>query len=155
MPFQNTISTRQSLGQPGDFYDATPRRVTAYKLTGIDRSTPCIGRVFTLDASGNPQLGGTGPFAGILVNPMSLARQGLDATQAVNEGTGGELADMGRIIVNTTAAAVPGDRVQYDAGSGEITGAGTATPPAGMANIPGAAFAIFAATANGLAVVQL
>ena len=153
MSFQKSVNFSQAVGQPGDFYDATPRRVTAYKLTGIDADTPGIGRVFTLDASGNPQRGGTGPFAGILVNPMSLARQGLDPTQAVNQGTNGELADMGRIIVLTKGAAKPGQPVLYDTATGEIAGTGEAG--SGTAVIPAAAFAVMAAEAGGAAVVQL
>lgn len=152
MPFQNTVNIKQALGQPGDFYDAAPRRVTVYKLTGIDRTTPCVGRVFTLDASGEPQLGGVGAFAGLLVNPKSLANQGMDG-QAASQGINAELADMGRVIVTTSGPALPGQAVLYDTATGEIVGTGS--PSGGQAAIPGATFAVFAAYAGGVAVVQL
>lgn len=153
MSFQKTVPSSLAVGQPGDFYDATARRVTSYLLTGIDADKPSIGRVFTLGSSGTPQLGGTGAFAGILVNPMSLARQGLDGTQAIKQGTNAELADMGRIIVRTKGAAKPGQSVLYDTATGDILGTGEAAD--GKAVIPGAVFAIFAAEAGGVAIVQM
>lgn len=155
MPFQKTVNVKQALGQPGEWYDATPRRVTAYKLETIDSSIHSIGRVFTFDASGKPQRGGTGAFAGILVHPKAYARLGLEPTTMLPQGINAELADMGRLIVSSTAAAAIGDGVQYDTTTGAITGTAPANPGAGMAVIPGATFILFAAEANGLAVIQL
>lgn len=152
MTFQKEVRINQALGQPGEFYDATPRRVTACKLEGIDSTKAAIGRVFTLDASGKPQLGGEGTFAGILCHPKSYARLGLDAKTAIAQGSNGELADMGRLIVLSTAVAKPGDAVQYNIATGEIAGAASG---AGKAPVPGAIFALFDVEAGGLAVIQM
>ena len=151
--FQKTVHTKQALGQPGDFHDDSPSRVTAYKLDCLDGKTPAIGRVFTLDGEGKPQLGGEGPLAGILCNPNTLARLGLDASQAVPKGATGELADMGRLIVLSGGAAKPGQPVLYKTASGEI--AGTGKEGSGLKALPGAKFAILEAEADGLAVIQL
>lgn len=151
--FQTIVQTKQALGQPGDFYDDSPSRVTAYKLDCLDGDTQAIGLVFTLDASGTPQLGGEGPLAGILCNPKALARQGLDASQAPRQGSIGELADKGRLIVLSGGAAKPGQTVLYKTSSGEI--AGTGSESSGLKTLPGAQFAIMDAEADALAVIQL
>lgn len=155
MTFQTTVNPTQALGQPGEFYDASIRRVTAHKLDGIDSATLAIGKVFTFDASGKPVLGGTGKFAGILIHPKAYARLGLEPPLALPSECNAELADVGRIIVTTTAAAAPAKGVQYNTTTGDIAGAAPGTPAAGMATIPGATFFMFEAVANGLAVVQL
>lgn len=155
MPFQTTINKEQALGQPGDFYDATVRRVTAYKLETIDSSRESVGRVFTFDVSGKPQFGGTGRFAGILIHPRSLARLGLEPTLNLPQGTNAELADIGRVIVTTTAAANIGDSVLYNTNTGEIMGSGASATGPNTAVIPGANFILFTAEADGLAVIQL
>lgn len=155
MAFQTEVHKEQALGQPGDFYDASIRRVTAYKLDTIDSTIPVIGKVFTFDASGEPVLGGTGRFAGILLHPKAYARLGLAPTLALPSESNAELADIGRIIVTTTAAAAPTNAVQYNTTTGDIAGAAPDTPADGMAVIPGATFFMFEAAAGGLAVVQL
>lgn len=155
MAFQTTVYKKQALGQPGDFYDATVRRVTAYKLETIDSSMDSIGRVFTFDADGKPQIGGTGKFAGVLIHPRSLARLGLAPSLAQPQGVNAELADMGRVIVKTTGAAAVKDAVRYSMVTGEIAGGGGAVPGQNLAVIPGAFFILFPAVADGLAVIQL
>lgn len=155
MAFQTTVYKEQALGQPGDFYDATVRRVTAWKLETIDSSMDSIGRVFTFNAEGIPQLGGTGTFAGVFMHPRSLARLGLAPSLAQPQGVNGELADMGRVIVKTTGAAAVMDTVRYNTGTGEIAGGGDAVPGQNLAVLPGAFFILFPAEADGLAVVQL
>ena len=155
MAFQTEVRADLALGRPGEFYDATIRRSTAYKFDTMDSAKPAIGKVFTFDGSGSPVLGGDGPFAGILIHPNAYARPGLDPTLALPSGSIAELADAGRLIVTTTAAATIGAKVQYDTATGDIAGAAPETPGAGMAGIPGATFILFDAEANGLAVVQL
>lgn len=155
MALQKTVYDTQALGQAGDFYDASIRRVTAYKLDTINSTIPVIGKVFTFDNTGAPVLGGTGRFAGILLHPKAYARLGLDPTLALPSESNVELADIGRIIVTTTGAASPTSTVQYNTTTGDIVGAAPDTLEDGMAVIPGATFFMFEAAANGLAVVQL
>jgi hypothetical protein len=155
MPFQKIVNYEQALGVPGSLYDKTPYRVTAYKLDNIDSTDDVIGRVFTFDANGEPVLGGTGKFAGILLHPLEYARLGLEASGALREGQAGSLADAGRVIVITTAAAAIGAKVQYSTLTGEIAGTAPDEPAAGMAILPGAIFALYAAAAGELTVVQL
>lgn len=155
MAFQKTVHTVQALGQAGEFYDDTPRRATAYALGVLDDAKNAVGKVFTFDDSGTPVLGGTGKFAGILTHPKGQARTGLDPSPALPSGRAAELADMGRVIVITTRAAVSSSGVQYDATTGDIAGSAPENPENGMAVIPGATFVLFDAAANAPAVVQL
>jgi hypothetical protein len=150
MPFQTVVNKTLALGVPGEFYDAGPRRVTAWKLAGIAGAR--VGRVFTFDADGQPQLGGEGAFAGILCHPKEYVRPGLEASLAVREGSAAGLADKGRLIALTTAAAGAGEAVYYDSGTGEIAGSAAG---AGLVAIPGAKFVFFSAEANELAVLEL
>jgi hypothetical protein len=152
MAFQSAVESAQPFGFPGQFYDASVRRVTAYPNPGLDKEEEAVGMVFTLAGDGNVQLGGDGKFAGILCHPWALARLGFDATLAVAANDALELADMGRLIVRSAVAASPGEKVFYDTATGAI--AGTAEDD-GLAQIPGATFALFGATAGGLAVIQL
>ena len=150
MAFQKSVSFSQPLGIPGEFYDAAhPRRVTAWKLDNAEQS---VGRVFTFNGEGNPVQGGSGVFAGILVHPKEHARLGLDANIAVRQGVSGGLADKGRIIVKTTAAAVLNGPVYYAVATGEIAGS---APDDGLTALPCARFIFVDAAADELAVVEL
>ena len=153
--FQQTVNTSQALGVPGEFYDDSIKRVRTYVLDVALSGKPAIGRVFTRSASGGLALGGNGAFLGVLCSPKTHARPGLDATLTVQDGAVVELADIGPLIVTTSAAALPGDAVQYDVATGEIAGAPANPVAAGMKIIPGAKFILFEADAGGLAVVQL
>lgn len=155
MSLQKTINKYQPLGIPGQFYDATLRRATAYNPGPDGLDSEHFGRVLTFDAAGEPQIGGEGKFAGILLHPHAYARTGLEGVGAVLQGGTIELADVGRIVVLSTAAAAPQDKVQYDTATGEITGVAPASPGAGMAVLPDAEFILFDAEADGLAVIQL
>ena len=139
MAFQKAVLGTMALGVVGTFFDNSLHRSTAWKLAPEDLEKPCLGRVFTFDASGNPRLGGTGDFAGILSNPQASARNGLDPSLSA-VGLNGELTDVGRVIVSTKAAADFGEDVQYDVATGEICGAPATPLAAGMAVIPGAKF---------------
>jgi hypothetical protein len=152
MAFQSIVNDSQPLGWPGQFYDASLRRVTAYSLPGLTDIPAAVGKVFTLGADGNPQLGGDGTFAGILCHPLSLGRIGLESSLTARSGENLELADAGRIIVQSAVAAVPGDAAYYEPASGAI--AGTAEGGT-LIQIPGARFALFSVEAGGLAVLQL
>jgi hypothetical protein len=152
MAFQKQVNEGQTLGFPGQFYDASVRRVTSYPNPGIETDAEAVGMVFTLDDTGVLHLGGDGKFAGILCHASSLGRPGLDASMAALAGETLELADMGRIIVTSQTAANPGDEVYYSCDTGAV--AGTAADD-GLILIPGARFALFGVTAGGPAVIQL
>lgn len=154
--FQQTVPRTQALGVPGDFYDATTQRVTAWQIHDMTEGTQAIGRVFTFDV-GVPVLGGTGRFAGILVHSRALPRLGgLDANLSVRSESHIELADQGRVIVQTAQAAPVGAGVLYDTATGAIIGpVPDAGAGSGQAVLPGAHFAILPAEAGGLGVIQL
>ncbi len=151
MAFQKTVIGLMALGVPGTLYDDSFHRATTWKLAKADLDKPCIGRVFTFDASGNPRLGGTGKFAGIFTAPQAAASSGLDPSLSA-VGLDGVLTDVGRVIVTTNAAVTAGKGVQYNTTTGEISGAPTT---AGNTAIPGATFFKFDAEAGGVAVIAL
>lgn len=155
MGFQTTVRDRQAFGVPGEFYDTSPRRATSYVLDGEG----VIARAFTLAAEeGKVGMGGTGPFAGILMSPKSYVRPGTgySGTLAVADGTQVEIADKGRIIVTLATAAKPGDAVVYDTATGELSSVSDpATPGNGKLAVPGAKVALFTVEAGGLAVMEM
>lgn len=153
--YQKTVHANQSLGQPGEFYDDSPRRVTSWPGDHIDGQTEVIGRVFTFDASGLPVPGGDGAFAGILVGPNSHARIGLAPSTALGRGAALGLADLGRVIVTTSGAASPNTAIMYDKATGLIAGTAAAELPAGKILLKSAKFFRFSSEANGLAVVEI
>jgi hypothetical protein len=152
MAFQKEVKDSQPLGWPGQFYDASPRRVTAYSLPGMENIPEAVGKVFTLGSDRVPQLGGDGAFAGILCHPISLGRLGFDAVTDVAAGEMLELADMGRIIIRSSAAADPGMPVYYDPENGRIAGPGE---NGGLIRIPGASYILFHVDDGGLGVIGI
>lgn len=136
--FQQTININQPLGYAGELAFSGPTRALPYNLV----STPqvnAIGNAFTVVNGANPdpaagsanagtaKVGGTGVFAGILVNPKEYASFGgvagpLAATYNLPENAIGILMTMGIILVNisNTTASV-GDLVYFDQTTGALT----------------------------------
>lgn len=154
MGFQTLVRDRQAFGVPGEFYDTSPRRAASYVLDGDG----VIARAFTHSAEeGKIVMGGTGPFAGILMSPKSYVRPGTDSsgTLAVASGTQVEAADKGRIIVTLGTAAQIGHFVVYDPATGELSAVADASTLGGKALVPGAKIALFTVEAGGLAVIEM
>lgn len=146
---QSTVNINTALGVPGEIAFDGPRRALPYNLNSSGQDQ-IVGYAYTLrsDSAGNPdplagspnmstaQVGGTGQFLGLLVNPKALASVGvtgnpLGATLQVPDNTQGDLADMGEYFINLGNAANIGDQPYYDNTTGAIgsqaAAAGTAT----------------------------
>ena len=170
MTFQSSVAARMGLGIVGEFYLDGARRVQPALLESPDAANNVFGRAFTVvvGADGNPgsvlvaEAGGTGVFAGILVNPKAHASYGTSA--------GGPLApsltlpnkvvaelcnDAAGLVVSVEGNASPGDWVQYNTDTGELA----SLPPMGDADV---GFTVLNGArverydvASGLAVVSL
>lgn len=168
MGFQTQVRVFQPFGKPGSFYDNSPRRVDPYVVEGLSAGGGAIfGRVFTVAADtptgDNPPetpkavMGGTGVFAGILVNPNEHANpQNLVPTNAIDDGSMGGLCTMGRVIVEVKTAVTIGQSAIYSTSTGEISATSTpSTPGTGNALIPNAKFVYVPSAASNLAVLEI
>lgn len=141
MSFQSSINIFTAAGMPGDLAYSGPVRATPYNLFSDGQAQTC-GFAFTVTNganadptvaqggspnAGTAQVGGTGVFAGILVNPKEYALYGtsgapLGATLNLPDNSVGSLLDMGFIWAKlTNATASVGDEVYYDNTTGALT----------------------------------
>lgn len=139
--FQQSINIYNAAGFPGDLAFDGPRRAAPYNLV----STPnlnTIGNAFTITNGGNPdttggaplagtaQVGGTGIFAGILVNSKEYVYSNasgtpLAATNYLPDNVVGDLATMGEYWALINNQPNVGDFVTYNT----TTGALSSVPP--------------------------
>lgn len=178
---QKSVYTAQALGVPGEFYDDSPRRVAPYILrsnagkiaaTGsvmsVSGSTleggalstvlPTVACVFTAGAEDNEAvIGGTGAFRGVLVGPKQYANyMNLEATMSLPDGSIGQLATMGHILVKVGNAVSPDDAAVYNNVTGEISGIeSSGSAPAGSTKIPNAKFILRSAAAGETAILEI
>lgn len=136
MPFQSTVNIFPAFGVVGELAFDGPLRAAPYNLqsSGIPNK---IGYAFTRTSDANPdpatdssnaavaRVGGSGLFAGILVNPKSYASFGgstgpLSPTLVLADYTIGELLIMGEIFVYLPGPAAQGDFVTYDPSTGAL-----------------------------------
>jgi len=127
---------------------------------GVDAyaNSATVGRAFSYDSSdkGLAVQGGTGVFAGILVNPKSYTHSGLTSTLVVENGVTAELATMGHIVVKPLNSAVVGYSAYRDNSSGEIYAYSGTGSQSGKTLIAGSMFVLVDSTApNGLAVLSI
>lgn len=136
MGFQTTVNVFNTLGFVGDIAFDGPIRAVAANLNSS--GTPnLIGNVFTYTAGGNPepsgaasnaptaQVGGTGVFAGILINSKEYPLRGtssnpLGASLTLPDYAVGDLLFMGEVFVNLPGPANIGDLVTYDTATGNL-----------------------------------
>ena len=132
---QTTVNIWSAAGVPGDLAFDGPMRSSPFNLNS---STPnIIGYAYTKTNGANPnpsgaagnagtaQVGGSGIFAGILVNSKEYASYGttgspLGATLTLPNYTIGELMIMGQIWVSLPGSASVGDLVEYDPATGAL-----------------------------------
>ena len=135
MGFQSSINVFAAAGVPGDLAFDGPIRSAPYNLYGANPNV--VGYAYTISSDANPnptsgsslagtaRAGGTGVFAGILVNPKSYPLVG-DGTNPLNPSLVlpnyaiGELLTMGEIFVDLPGGASVGDLVTYDTTTGEL-----------------------------------
>lgn len=159
--FQKKVNTFQAPGMAGEFYDDSPRRVAPYIIQGLGNVLPTVGRAFTVTTAATAPniagIGGTGVFAGVLVNPKELVRSnGLTAGLTVSSGSIGSLCTMGRIWVEVSATVTVGAKAQFSNTTGEIKPVGSSgNADSGFTLIPGAQFVLVNAAAGEMAVLEL
>lgn len=164
MALQTTVRFSQATGVIGDVIFDGPMRAYPVILASADAANNVVGRAFTRAAGDDKDVtaGGTGVFAGILINSKELALYGTAAggTLAPTLTLPNEMAvsvmDMGFVVVTLSTDAAIGDDVCYV----DATGALFAVDPgaaAGTGNtkIPNANVAYFNTSAAGLAVIRL
>jgi hypothetical protein len=134
--FQSALNIWSAPGVVGDMAFDGPLRAEPYNLysAGVPN---LIGNAFTVSSGANPnpltnsanagtaQVGGTGIFAGILVDSKSYASYGvlggpLNPTIALPDYSIGQLATMGYFWVNLPGGANVGDQVTYDPLTGNL-----------------------------------
>jgi hypothetical protein len=141
MSFQSTINVYNTIGFPGDIAFASPMVVQEYNL--YHATMPLnFGYAYTVTDGGHPNpagdsplganatVGGTGIFAGILVNRQEAVLNGttsgpLNASLALLNYAEGSLMTSGFCVVSLPGPAALGDLVTFDA----LTGALNSTPP--------------------------
>lgn len=176
MGFQISVGIYNALGIPGSLAYDGPIRSKTYNL--YSAGTPnVIGYAYTVSAGANPDtslgsplagnaaVGGTGVFAGILVNPKVYPLRGtvaggpLAASLVLPDYSIGELLTMGEIFVSLPGPANVGDLITYDPLTGALnsiapTTAFTASIAAGGASTADV-LTVTAVSAGQLSVGQL
>jgi len=160
MAFPSSVISDLVSGIPGEIaFDAPYTGITAILDTTTEANN-VFGRAFTYknEAVESVQAGGTGLFAGLMVNPKAHAINTLAATtDSVSNGRVSEFCVEGEVYVllSVGTAVTIGDPVYFVNADGTL-GAGTAA--AGQTQIAGATVVRHnpsAANAPSLAVVRL
>lgn len=158
MAFQSTVTNiDQASGVVGEFaFIDGGERAFPYTLDSSDAANNVIGRVFTVKSEGVAQAGGTGEFAGILINPKAYAYEGLfnstNGQLACRNGSVVEIAKRGYIWIRLEGAAAIGAALKYTNATGVIA---TGAPSAGETAIPNAKVSNFTVSGAGLACIEL
>ena len=135
------LNTYNTIGFPGDLAFGVPMRSSPYNLNSSGQAQT-VGFAFTLTNGANPnpagatpnagqaQVGGTGIFAGILINPKEYITSGtssgaLNPTLNLPDNSLGTLMQVGQCYVVLGTTAKIGDLVYYD----NTTGALGSVPP--------------------------
>lgn len=137
-PIQSTVNIYNALGVPGDVAFSGPFRAQALNVNSSGAEPNTIGFAYTMtNGGGNPdpsgaapnagscQVGGTGVFAGILVNSKEYAAFGtssspLAPTFSLPDNSIGEFAFMGEIYIEIPGPANIGDFVYFDQTTGAL-----------------------------------
>lgn len=126
---------------------------------GVNEVTfnPVVARAYTyLDKESEAGVGGSGVFAGILVEPKEFARyNNFQATLTIPDGTTGSLCTFGHILVKVTDAIEIGDTAFYSTTDGTIKGGTAGSSIEGYVEIKNSKFVFFDASADGTAVLEL
>lgn len=128
----NTARTYLLSGIPGSISHDGPTRAASAIIDSADEAENIFGRAFTYKAgTDDVEVGGTGAFAGILINPKAYA---IDVTFARN-ATVGEFLTMGEVYVELGNDGNIGDPVSFDPATGIVSSgeAGTVIPGAHIA----------------------
>lgn len=165
MAFQTQINRFLAAGIVGEYADDSPRRETGYILTAQKdalndnaiTALPKIACAFThTDKDGVAIVGGTGVFAGVLVNPKMYVNQAnLTASLELPDGAQGGLCTMGHVFVKSSTAFEPGYVAAYANATGVISAYVNASNiPETHTQIP-AQFVQVSGSANDLGILEL
>jgi hypothetical protein len=160
---QSQVYMNQSAGVPGELFNDSPTRAQAFILESEDADNNVFGRAFTVVAGENgiAQAGGTGVFAGFLINPKAHASYGTSAggplapTLTLANEVVADILNMGTLFVTLPAAASVGDLVIFDQDTGELE---TISPGDDLPDGFGFAHAVvdyYNVTAAGIAVITV
>lgn len=119
---------------------------------------PTVACVFTAgDEDNEAVIGGEGAFRGVLVGPKQYANyMNLEATMSLPDGSIGQLATMGHILVKVGNAVSPDNAAVYNNVTGEISGIeSSGSAPAGSTKIPNAKFILRSAAAGETAILEI
>ena len=132
--FQSTVNIELGFGVVGELFDDSPRIAAPWAVFTDDATQNVVGRAFTVrtsapfdgSGSGYVRAGGTGVFAGILMNPKVYASPGTSAdplapTLTLPNYTIAEFLTMGTINIAVPAGCSIGDRVAFDNTTGVLT----------------------------------
>lgn len=160
---QTVINRFLAAGIEGEYADDSPRRETGYVLVAqrneseVITALPKIGCAFThTETDGQAIVGGTGAFAGVLVNPKMYVNQAnLTASMELPDGSQGGLCTMGHVFVKSATAFAPGYVAAYANATGVISAyASAASIPETSTQIP-AQFVQVSGSANGLGILEI
>lgn len=159
---QNTIkltATEEGVSGNAIALAASEATVTAFS-GGVDETVylPTISYAFThTDENGVTQVGGTGEFAGVLVNPKLYANYlNLQPVMTLPSGIQGGLSTFGNIYIQPESAFEIGFVAAYDNLTGKINAyVNEDAVPSGFTVIPNAKFAKYSGAAGEVAILQL
>lgn len=121
MTISNTARKQMLSGVPGNLAFDGPTRVQTAILDSSNANLNVFGNAFTIKSSANEtvEAGGSGAFAGLLINPKTYA---LDKA-TLDNNTVAEFCTMGEVYVSMDAnvAATEGNVVYYVPGTGALT----------------------------------
>ncbi len=162
MAFQSTVSLAQGFGVPGELFTDAPYQATPYTIftSGHPEYNIIGATACTVSSQGFCQAGGTGVFAGFLVDPKTQALFGaggvpLNPTLTVNNYSVVECLTMGVIVVTLPASAAIGDYVVYTTATGAISTITPSTPLAVGTQFANAIVTNYTVGGAGLAVITV
>lgn len=162
MTFQTNVSLQQGFGVPGELFDDSPFRAQPYVINttshpeyNIIGATAC-----TISSQGVVTAGGTGIFAGFLVDPKNQALRGtvsntLAPSLTVPNQTVVECLTEGSIVVTLPGAANIGDVVIFNNTTGAISTISPTTAVPGGSTYAQAVVDRFTVGGAGLAVITV
>lgn len=169
MPFQTVVNVQQAAGIPGALFSDAPVRAqpamlnsasAAYNVIGATAYTVVTADTGTNAASLVAQAGGSGAFAGILMNSKEYAAFGTTAGPLSPSTTlpNAFIADLclgGDLWVTLPGPANIGDQVAYDLTTGKLSTYPTTTSFTGAIAGTTGALTVTAVSAGQLTVGQL
>lgn len=134
MPIPTSVKTQLISGIPGEIAFDGPTRVITALINSASEANNVFGRAFTYvdEAIETVGAGGTGEFAGILINPKAY---GVGANGVAVNWKSAEFLQMGEVYAVADVAGTIGDPVFFVNATGVI---GIGTAGAGQTQIAGA-----------------